>query len=424
LNISHSTSTIWVPNRQALREFSVDLTNFYSATTTGDFDPAYAQSGHFNQSLQSRLQRKGPTVGMTNDCVLGNMKNITVSDAKSVLCFPRANDDKCIRWGSGWGNLPHSAARFGIQDITPFGANLTVTIFATAQAAYLVNNPCVENGSCDWDAVFAATPPPEYQNISSNQLSFLYSIPKFSPDRDVVCDTSSYLSFANYVLNPSPLANILNLVELDVLNDSPSGPPKNSTAAIIDLHPDWLLAAWSVNSLSQVPGERGAASQFISAIEDWLHFGDDVTKQYAITFNSMHQYTIVQALSMITYSTTLLASSADRRAQAQNLKNNPTTAATLNSWATVQLWTYGIDSRTSKLGITIMLIGCICVIARTVLSVEKNKSLLEIVVTALQHDPPPPDVEPIKGRVAYNKRTNSFIFPSPTSPPGSPTRSP
>ncbi|KAF2802741.1 uncharacterized protein BDZ99DRAFT_550633 [Mytilinidion resinicola] len=425
LNISKSSPTIWVPNRQALRDFSVDLTNFYSATTTGDFDPAYADSRLFNQSLAAQLQRKGPTVGMANDCALGNIRNFSLSNTKSIYCFPRAKDDKCIRWGPGWADTQNSA-QFVIRDSSPKKANLTVTVYATTQAAYLVNDPCVQDGSCDWDAVFAATPSPEYRNISSGQLSFQYSMPSYS-NLTVICDSSSYLSFANYVLNPSPLANILSLVELDVLDDSPSGPPDYSTPAIIDVHPDWLLAAWGANRGGAVAGDRGAAIQFIQAIQDWIFYGEVTTHQYAIDFNSIHQYTIVQALSMITYSTTPLASSADRRAQSQKLKDNPKTAATLNSWATVQLWAFGIDSRTSKLGITIILIGCICVIARTALYFDESKSPLEIVVAALQHDPPPEQVDKDTGapvRVVYNRRTSSFIFPSPSSPPGSPMRSP
>ncbi|KAF2494956.1 hypothetical protein BU16DRAFT_562583 [Lophium mytilinum] len=426
LNISKSSPTIWVPNRQVLRDLSVDLTNFYSATTSGDVDPAYAESGRFNQSLQSILQRKGPTIGMANDCVIGSVEVFPLSDNKSVYCFPRANDDKCVRWGSGWADTPQNSAEVVILDSLSRKANLNLTIYGTTQAAYLVNDPCLRDRSCDWDAIFAATPSTDHRNISSSQLSFHYSMPKFS-DQNVTCDSSSYLSFANYVLNPSPLANILSLVELDVLDDSPSGPPEFPTTAIIDVHPDWLLAAWGANRGGDVSPQRGAAMQFIETFQFWLHYGDQVNRQYAIDFTSIHQYTIVQALSMITYSTTPLTSSADRRAQAHKLKDNPKTAATLKSWATVQLWAFGIDSRTSKIGITIMLIGCICVIARTALYLEESKAPLEIIVAALEHPQPEVEVRKDTGapvRVAYDRRTSSFKYTSPRSPPGSPMRSP
>ena len=212
----------------------------------------------------------------------------------------------------------------------------------------------------------------------------------------IICDTASYLSFANYVLNPSTVTNILNLVKLDVIDDSPSGPPDYNPSAILYVHPDWLLAAWSADRGSYIPAERPSALSIIEATQFWLHYGDqDAGAQYADQFNSIHQYSIIQALSMISYSTNNLTTPADRIAHKQLQKNKPKTSATLNDWATVQLWKYSTNTHTSKLGIAIIIIGCIVVLARTAFYFEENKPMTDLIIAALRYNPPEDDLAPL-----------------------------
>jgi hypothetical protein len=175
LNISQSSLAIWIPNRQLLRSFAVDRNNYYNTTKSNQTEQGYPDSARFNQSLQVQLQRKGPTIGMTNGCVLGNAATFNISDGKQVYCFPRAEDVKCVRWGPGW---PESAssAEFWFRDGPPDNYDMRVQVFATQQAAYLSLDSCAQNGSCDWDA---APPTSENKNISESQLSFVYAIPTY-----------------------------------------------------------------------------------------------------------------------------------------------------------------------------------------------------------------------------------------------------
>jgi hypothetical protein len=142
---------------------------------------------------------------------------------------------------------------------------------------------------------------------------------------------------------------------------------------------------------------------------------------------------------MITYTTGTATTRAERQAQAQREQNTPKTAATLSSGAVVQLWTYGINPRTSKLGVVIVIFGCMCVLLRPILYMDSSKPPTAIVVSALQHDPPSP-THPVDektgaplnvsyARVAsdlpdpsdphrphHHRRNSSFSFLHPSSP--------
>jgi hypothetical protein len=53
-----------------------------------------------------------------------------------------------------------------------------------------------------------------------------------------------------------------------------------------------------------------------------------------------------------------------------------------------QVWGFGIDSRTSKLGVAVAVLGSLAVLARTALLLrthERSRSTTELMATALQH---------------------------------------
>ena len=393
-NLSESTSTIWVPSRQLIRDFSVDLGNYYSSTFSNQYSQTYPDSARFNQSLQVQLQRKGPAIGIMNDCVLGEPTVFNVSTNKEVHCFPMTRDVKCIRWGSGWG-VNVSLAHFTILDGPPDNRDLVVDVYATQQAAYLSVDSCFNDGSCDWNSVFSTTPIPNNRNISSSQLSFVYSMQNTTLPKGL-CNTASYLSFANYILNPSQVDNILNLVQLEIIDGSPSGPPNYNISAIANIHSDWLLMAWSADHYNPVPPARPAASTIITAFQFWA--APNSSAESAENFNSIHQYTVLQALSLIPYTT--------------NTANNPdeSKVSTLNSGAAVQLWKYDLGARTPKLGVAIIIIGCVCVLLRTAFYVdfpESRMSPTEVVIAAL-----------------INKRMNHGVDPETGDPVNVTTKSP
>ncbi|KAI9864676.1 MAG: hypothetical protein M1813_003166 [Trichoglossum hirsutum] len=371
VNVSATATTIWVPNRQVLRDFSVDWSKYGAAATSNDLGPDYPDSARFNQSLQARLQRNGPIVGLTSSCIIGNVSVFTVDNDREVRCYPGKENIKCIRWGSGWpDNTQAASGEFVVANAEDSDLNMSVAIYATNRASYLkLDEPCLHMGLCNWDAIFSvpslspALSAPK--NISGSQQSFEYNLT--GANSLVMCSTAQYLGFATYVLNPAP--NILNLVELDVLTK------EDNDAEGILVHPDWNLAAWSVDRNGVVPSTKGSALPFVQAIGRWLGNEDP------LRFNFIHQYAVMQALSMITYTTT----NASRTNPPPQQQSNGQQPPTLKSWATVRLWKYGLDSRTSRLGAFVMLFGCVCVVLSLFLYEEGARSLTQLMIEALLH---------------------------------------
>lgn len=61
---------------------------------------------------------------------------------------------------------------------------------------------------------------------------------------------------------------------------------------------------------------------------------------------------------------------------------------TLHYWAMVHVWAYGLDSRTSKFGVAVASLGCVVVIASTLLGLvvrRRQRSLTELIVAAIEH---------------------------------------
>lgn len=86
LNGTANGSLTWVPNRQVLRSLSYDYLK-----TSGfflEYDPPVAPDPIFNNSLQTILQREGPSIGVEGDCYNGgNQSIITVAANKEVRCY-------------------------------------------------------------------------------------------------------------------------------------------------------------------------------------------------------------------------------------------------------------------------------------------------------------------------------------------------
>ena len=98
LNASSDLEIIWVANRQVLRELSRDYLSAIGLThnylrAIGDTDDGPGDA-RFNKSLQTILQRTGPSIGMQANCYAGNVSVTKVADDKEVHCFSRWSPDK------------------------------------------------------------------------------------------------------------------------------------------------------------------------------------------------------------------------------------------------------------------------------------------------------------------------------------------
>ena len=91
-------------------------------------------------------------------------------------------------------------------------------------------------------------------------------------------------------------------------------------------------------------------------------------------------FSYLQALSMVSFDKNNLT--------APNTDPHDTEHPTLNYWAQVHVWAYGLDSRTSKFGFAVAAAGCLCVIASTIMGMfvrRRQRSLTELIVAAIEH---------------------------------------
>lgn len=107
----------------------------------------------------------------------------------------------------------------------------------------------------------------------------------------------------------------------------------------------------------------------LSATYNNLEYTNDLSK-FAF-------YSYLQALSMVPYSKMDLTSDTD-------VEKHPP----IWYWARVHVWGYGTDSRTSKLGIAVTMLGAVCVIISTVMAMKwrrRKRSLTDLIVAALEY---------------------------------------
>ncbi|KAJ0417629.1 hypothetical protein BJY00DRAFT_303344 [Aspergillus carlsbadensis] len=381
----------WIPNRQLLRAFTVDAAAYDSAAYATDWlDSEYPDSGRFSQALQTQLQRRGPALGMISECQVDREHYIwEISEDRQIHCYPwvpNPDQGRCIRWGAGWeesSSAQTSSVEFTMPNNTDSEYDLTVTVYATPMARWVLY-PCWTDGSCPWDQIFQEPAAPNEFNISGPQLTYVYSMPEHTAST-VWCYNVAHLGFADYTLDPNPLTNMVSLVQLSILNGHPSADPESNNRAVATVHADWVLAGWSVDPDGEVSPTRGSVARFSAAFLDAI--GPE-PERFSPIFGFVHTRASAQILSFINYDTATISTAQEHREQAQRVKEDPLLQSFLPSWATVQVWKFGIESRTSILGVVIMTTGAVIVLLTTILWVEPPKSPTGLIVGALVHSPP------------------------------------
>ncbi|KAL2850460.1 hypothetical protein BJX68DRAFT_266669 [Aspergillus pseudodeflectus] len=398
----------WVPNRQLLRAFTEDVTNLYDSAYNPDGQDytVYPDSRRFSQALQAKLQRKGPALGLVSECSVDPKPYIyEISEDREIRCYWWCGEQaRCIRWGSGWEESAQTASvEFTMPNDSGSQYDMNVTIHETPMARWVLDN-CWAHGSCLWDQIFQEPAAANEFNISGPQLTFVYSMPEHT-NSTIWCYNVAHLGFADYILNPNPDDNLLGLIQLSVLNPHPSADIESNNTAVAAVHPDWVLAAWSVDPEGQVDPNRGSIARFSNA---FLAITDDEQPPSAMEdmlFRRIHRWASAQILSFINYNTAKLSTAQERREQAQRVKGDPLLHSFLPSWATVQVWKFGIESRTSILGVVVMITGIVIVLLTTILWVEPPKTPTELIVSALVAAA---DGAPIQ--VAYDRTAKEFRY--------------
>ncbi|KAL8823637.1 MAG: hypothetical protein Q9191_005678 [Dirinaria sp. TL-2023a] len=410
-NLTSSGELFWMPTRQVLRDLSADLFDLGNLVLPGEYSESNLTKSYtggkrpaYNNSLETILQREGPSVGAQANCALGNITTKILGPEKQVRCFDNytvsenSSYTKCYKVGQGWGGS-NEVAQFYLGDATSASNESLVWVYTSDKATFFNQTTdfgsgiekCLDDDSapCDWDQIFDTALDPELRNTSVNPLvteyfSPLYAVGQFVDIR-LYCDAIVYSSFPTYSVDTSATANPLHLANM---NGLPTEDDKHFNATPLAVNPDWVLAAWSVANNGTVDSSRLIGREMARVVGSnydlTTSFGDDPIPEDTEEFAFLHIYSITQSLSLIDYDytndTTPFTSKSLNQAQ-----------PVFKKWATLRVWAYGLSDRTPKLGVVVSILGCLCVLARLglalALRIRHEHSTVELFVAALEHHP-------------------------------------
>ena len=431
VNATNENNVAWCPNRQTLRDLSwdaiaIELLQYHSYGDVVD-DLGFVPPPNFNNSLSTILQRESISLGVSTGCFFGNVTIKQVDAERGITCFgqwasyvafmdvaPNNNlYTLCIRTGS-WSDVSAQSTFFVDHSSTSkhkADPKLRVKTYFSDQATLFNETTdfgsgiksCLEGSShkeCDWDKIFATELPPEFQNVTSNAQVIEYRLSN-TPNSDkprerVWCPWFTYLGFGVYSYDIADTSNTLAMTELN--NFTNINPSEHAEV----MHPDWFLAAWSVNDGGIVDGDRPIAKVITRALSKMVTnslptvdgaAGNDVDPAYddgditkaggdeTVEFNFMHVFLLCQASSLVDWA---FAPVDDR-----NMTDPRLSGPVFHNYASLHLWAYGFSDRTSMLGVVVAVIGIACVIFRLALAVvfrfRHEHSAVELIVAALEH---------------------------------------
>ncbi|KAK5006124.1 hypothetical protein LTR28_006873 [Elasticomyces elasticus] len=395
----------WAPSRQVMADLSDDLYMMYNVSTGGNKSslahPSEFESyATYNNSLQVRLQRSGPVIGTRPKVWTGWRDNTTVTTVdpkREIRCYssytPLVEDSasgnytRCVRTGTGW-DLANKQASFSVAgayhaDTKTVGPGVDISVFFSDRAAFLSNGAfpagfsgkCLTNGSipqgttCDWNQIFLDDQPPQVKNRSSHVNTVEMRITNSQTSALLVVDFVAFSAFTRYMLDASPLTNPLSLVQTQNLSDT-------GTPMVLD--PAWTLAAWSADVNGVLASNRTTTSMLLGVMEAVLKNPYKELEDSLIYYLSL--LPVIQTLSLIDHNLTNVSSTSAPDIQYPRMTRN----ARLNVWA------YGLSSRTSYLGIVVAITGCLVVLIQVFLGLvdrRLHRSSTELLIAALEHPP-------------------------------------
>ena len=383
-------SIFWAPNRQVIRELSVDYQDFARVAMGNVTKSPYVD---YNNSLSLILQRDGPIVGFSYVWNFGAYTTTAIDDSRAIRFYrnwtfvDNTEYAKCYR--VGWS--VSDVGSFNIGNVST--ANTVLTRAISCDKAVYIKTPLTEedhppcfvngtlppNANCNWDDLFNNNDLdiPDIQDLTTNLTLIEYSMPN-GPigESAIIAEVYTKMGFATYSVDMTTTST-QGVVQI------PRHPDIKNMKQVL-LSPAWILAAWSVKLNSVVPVTRGAAFTLQQALVTmynvaWNHPQDPSYDQLFIDSNaqasSIALYSILQALTLIPY----------------NYAPSPSTSSpqySLYKNFRRQVWAYGFDSRSSKLGLVVVLAGIFCVLLRTLLGIVtriRHREPVEMVAAAMQH---------------------------------------
>lgn len=404
-----SVYTAWAPSRQTVRDLSRDQEWYFDNGTNADSEYA-----GLSNSMTLNLQREGPIVSVTQTLWGGNLTVTQVDDQRAIHCYHKwwwiAETDqyyaKCFRAGSGW-NSTGGIAEFQVGTVNSgwlldwgpprpaqarsFFADNATYILDDWSTGNLKSQPCFPNGTlpsdagCDYDSIFKAPLPSLLpQNLTSWTSNAFIIENVLMNDTSLAFVAESYLTlgFTTYgvEVTNATYSSEFGVVQISDLPDMTQTSP-------IALNASWYLGVWSCNNTNDVSMFRYSAWALQTSIADLY---DQVNTNGSIdwsgidfsNWSQLSLYTVLQAASLIPYNVT------DPATDGINLSPDDMYHPSLAKNAMRQVYAYGIDSRTSILGVVTTIMGIIVALGRAGLSFVtrvRHREPLELLVAAMKH---------------------------------------
>lgn len=403
-------STLWAPNRQVIRALTHDFERLSGVVLGTSEDPQYI---NVNSSVGLQLEREGPILGTSYYYGVGFKTTTVIDDKRWIDCLlgfiaeDKVGGDmytKCYRRGTGW-NSTYTEAAFSIGATNTSAINTMMQVtslfyWSDANAYWkgtIDDTPtCFKNGTltadeekgCDWDKLFSQPPPAGFdlEDVPRAGLITEWSSPLLTNQSlTVVTEMYPSVGIATYSVDVTEVYPMLKEVQIPIL-------PKEEDLTPVVLHADWVLAAWSGMNSDDFPDRRPSAIEARMSVNDMVQTFQSLSNDETVdmtAFNSTIERSAMvvimsslETLSMVTFDTTTDAPSSDDAAQRAHPR--------LTTRVRYQVWSFGLNSRTSHMGLAILIAGCITVLIRSALLLyvrSRNPSTVDLVVNALEHPP-------------------------------------
>ncbi|KAK4495384.1 hypothetical protein PRZ48_013715 [Zasmidium cellare] len=411
----------WAPSRTMMSLLSLDYLSIQNMSLGVPKDqwvlPEYYDSYiPLNNTVQLDVERTGPVFGVAANMWLGydnkTYWDSVIDDNRAVRCWndynvgntPLArnvmsgNYTKCVQWGSGWG-YDYQTTGFTIEGMWKswagvFGPDAKFDIWNSANAAFLPNGTMPDGFSaeclpvneqvdasinCNWDEFFKVDNNSAMATRSS-MVNTIQITANMEPADDhpttidLMFDFVTYVNYTSYSLDPSPQSNPL----IQVTN-----PDLPMSGKAIEVSPSWTIAAWSADLDGLIRANRSSTLSILQALDtlwesDMYNSADPLAASYP-TIDYIGLLPIIQTLSLLEFTidnTTATKVDADH--------------PQFHRSARINVWAYGMSSRTSWLGVAVALLGVLTVVFQTLLGIidrRPYRSPTQLLVAALEHSP-------------------------------------
>lgn len=273
----------------------------------------------------------------------------------------------------------------------------------------LAKNSAIPGGIiCDWHTFFqCGQDDPVVQARSRNVTTWeITSDPKPQPGHPsmttLAIDFSVYQASATYFLDTSWITNKLSIATF-VLDSSDRLGAFGPLGSSLPVDPSWSLAAWAVDRNGNLTSTRAASTRLQDVFTALWRLCNNTAPLYEMTYelDGIALMPIIQLLSIIDHRT--VASSNMDPALVD--PSHPL----LQVHARMNVWAYGISSRTAYLGVVVASFGCLVVLLEVVLGLVYRRRFwnpTQLLVAALAHSPQD-DYKDAKG---YDRKLSRLSF--------------